>query len=50
MVNKKLIEGIDFNWVEIDGLKFRIFTKEFLLKRGFCCKNKCANCPYTKKK
>ena len=43
---KDLIEGIDFNWVEIDGIKYREFTKEWLLKRGFCCKNLCKNCPY----
>ncbi len=21
-------------------------SREFLLKRGFCCKNGCKNCPY----
>lgn len=25
-----------------------IFTKEYLLKRGYCCKNGCRNCPYKK--
>lgn len=23
-----------------------VFTKEFLLKRGYCCGNGCRNCPY----
>lgn len=23
-----------------------IFTKEYLLKRGYCCYNGCLNCPY----
>ena len=25
-----------------------IFTKKFHLKRGFCCKSNCINCPYIK--
>ena len=28
-----------------DGLM--VFTREYHLKRGFCCKNNCLNCPYT---
>ncbi|RZL15230.1 MAG: hypothetical protein EOO89_14040 [Pedobacter sp.] len=23
-----------------------IFTKAYHLKRGYCCKNKCLNCPW----
>lgn len=26
-----------------------VFTKEYHLKRGYCCKNNCKNCPYKKK-
>lgn len=25
-----------------------VFTREFLEKRGFCCKNGCRHCPYDK--
>ena len=25
---------------------FVVFTKEFHLKRGYCCNNGCKNCPY----
>ena len=25
-----------------------IFTKEYHLKRGYCCKNGCKHCPYKK--
>lgn len=25
---------------------FVVFTAEYLLKRGYCCGNGCANCPY----
>tara|TARA_R110001606_G_scaffold343624_1_gene492213 strand:- start:5563 stop:5832 length:270 start_codon:yes stop_codon:yes gene_type:complete len=25
-------------------------TKDFLLKRGYCCNNNCKNCPYKNKK
>jgi hypothetical protein len=27
-----------------DGLM--VFTKQYHLKRGFCCKNNCRHCPY----
>ncbi|MDI9358785.1 MAG: DUF5522 domain-containing protein [Phycisphaerales bacterium] len=26
--------------------KLIVFTKEFLLERGYCCGNGCKNCPY----
>lgn len=26
-----------------------VFTEEYHLKRGYCCKNKCKHCPYKKK-
>jgi len=25
---------------------FRVFTEQYLLKRGYCCKNGCKHCPY----
>jgi hypothetical protein len=25
---------------------FVVFTKEFLLKRGYCCESGCRHCPY----
>ena len=27
-----------------------VFTEQYHLKRGYCCNNKCKNCPYKKKK
>jgi hypothetical protein len=41
-----LIEGIDYYWEEKDGLKFRVFTEHYLLKRNYCCQNRCRHCPY----
>jgi len=42
-----LIEGVDFCWEEKDGVKMRVFTKEYLLMiRPSCCKNSCRNCPW----
>jgi len=38
-----LVEGKDFNW-NADG--FMVFTREYLLNRGFCCASNCQNCPY----
>jgi len=49
MKKKELVENIDFTWVEIDGFRFRVFTREYLLERGYCCNNNCKNCPYKKK-
>lgn len=42
-----LIEGVDFYWQEIDGIKMRVFTKEYLKSvRPMCCKSGCLNCPW----
>ena len=38
-----MIEGVDY--IIEDGML--VFTREFHLKRGFCCKNGCKNCPYS---
>ncbi|MFN3487635.1 MAG: DUF5522 domain-containing protein [Emticicia sp.] len=29
---------------------FLVFTSEYHLKRGYCCKNGCRHCPYNHKK
>ncbi len=41
-----LLEGIDYT-IE-NGLW--VFTKEYHLKRGHCCKSMCKNCPWEYKK
>ena len=38
-----LQEGVDY-YINEDG-NF-VFTKEYHLKRGYCCKNKCLHCPW----
>jgi hypothetical protein len=38
-----LQENIDY-YINEDG-NF-VFTKEYHLKRGYCCKNKCLHCPW----
>ncbi|MEK6829880.1 MAG: DUF5522 domain-containing protein [Nanoarchaeota archaeon] len=50
MAKGKLVEGVDFYWIEVNGVKYRVFTEEYLLKRGFCCNNGCKHCPYSKDK
>ena len=40
---KELKEGEDFYFND-QGLM--VLTKNYLLKRGYCCKNSCLNCPY----
>ena len=37
------ITNKDFEYSK-DGKK--IFTREFLLRRGYCCQSGCTNCPY----
>ena len=37
-----LIEG-DFYWTK-EG--FRVFTEQYLLRRGYCCESNCRHCPY----
>lgn len=44
---EELIEGVDFNWKDINGVKARIFTKEYLsIINTRCCQNNCENCPW----
>jgi hypothetical protein len=48
-----LIEGVDFYWEEIDGIRLRVFTEDYLrMIRPKCCESGCRNCPwkYTKNK
>ncbi len=40
--DEKPEEGLDY-YIE-DGRW--VFTAFFLLKRGFCCQNRCRHCPY----
>jgi len=39
----KFVEGEDYYFSD-DGLM--ILTKEYLLRRRYCCGKKCLNCPY----
>jgi hypothetical protein len=39
-------EGKDFYF--IDG-GYIVFTEEYHLKRGYCCKNNCRHCPWNKR-
>lgn len=32
-------------WIE-DGLV--VFSREYLLRRGYCCNKRCKHCPYVK--
>lgn len=42
-----LIEGADFYWEETDGIKLRVFTKDYLqMIRPSCCKSGCRHCPW----
>ena len=36
----ELIEGVDFNWETVDGVRIRVFSREYLLQvRPQCCKS-----------
>lgn len=30
----------------INEIGYRVFTEQYLIKRGYCCKNRCKHCPY----
>ena len=45
--NKKALQNDDF-YYSIDG--FIVFTENYHLKRGYCCKINCKHCPYNYKK
>ena len=38
-----LQESVDY-YINDDGNY--VFTREYHLKRGYCCKNKCLHCPW----
>ena len=38
-------EGVDYYFIEGGYL---VFTREYHLKRGYCCKNGCRHCPWNK--
>lgn len=49
--SKKIIEGVDFHWEDIQGVRLRVFTKDYLRRvRVFCCQNFCKNCPWDYRK
>jgi hypothetical protein len=39
-------EGVDYYYNE-EGLM--VFTRQYHLKRGYCCKNQCKHCPWNYK-
>ncbi|MGE0172587.1 MAG: DUF5522 domain-containing protein [Oligoflexales bacterium] len=41
--SQKIVEGIDY-YVDENGLF--VFTREYHLKRGYCCHSGCRHCPY----
>jgi hypothetical protein len=41
-MSEPLVEGVDY--VMENGLL--VFTREYHLKRGYCCQSGCRNCPY----
>jgi len=42
-----LIEGVDYHWEIVQGIKMRVFTKDYLLQiRPKCCETGCLNCPW----
>ena len=42
-IANELKEGVDFT-INADGNL--VFSRWYLLRRSYCCKNYCINCPY----
>ena len=38
-----LVEGLDY-YINADGNY--VFIREYHIKRGYCCTNKCLHCPW----
>ncbi|WP_255076274.1 DUF5522 domain-containing protein [Lacihabitans sp. CCS-44] len=43
ILKKKISKNADY-YFNKEGLV--VFTKEYHLRRGYCCKSNCLNCPY----
>ena len=43
-MSEELVEGVDYTIDPETG--FLVFTREYLLRRGYCCENSCRHCPY----
>lgn len=41
---EELVEGVDYIIDPETG--YLVFTREYHLKRGYCCNSGCRNCPY----
>lgn len=39
---QRLVEGVDY-YMQGDYL---VFTRHYLLRRGYCCNSGCRHCPY----
>lgn len=43
----ELIEDVDFYWEEVDGIRLRVFTEDYLkIIRPKCCQCGCRHCPW----
>ena len=42
-MSEELIKGVDY-YLNEQG--YKVFTEEYHLKRGYCCKNNCKHCGY----
>nr|WP_229321430.1 DUF5522 domain-containing protein [Larkinella knui] len=47
-LKKPKIAGLDDEDYYYNEQGYIVFTKEYHLKRGYCCKNGCKHCPYQK--
>jgi hypothetical protein len=41
---RPLVEGEDY---ELNAQGLLVFTASYLRSRGYCCGNRCQNCPYS---
>jgi len=47
MTRRRAVEGVDYT-VEAGGRL--VFAREYHLKRGYCCRGRCRNCPWKEAK
>lgn len=46
MVMKKII-SLEIGDFYLSEEGYKVFTAQFLLKRGYCCESGCRHCPYS---
>ena len=48
MKKPKVVQHLNSEDYYLSNEGYVVFTEKYHLKRGYCCKSNCINCPYSK--